>query len=101
MDDNQAEIVAGLRKAGISVQPLHTAGNGVPDLIAGTMGVNILLECKDGSKPRSQRQLTDDQILWHATWNGQAAVVETLEEALFVVRQQVEKVCRTTPIRPN
>lgn len=43
-DENQAEIVAGLRAVGVSVQPLHGIGKGCPALVCGCAGVNILLE---------------------------------------------------------
>lgn len=82
IDANQPDIVASLRKAGVSVQPLHTVGGGVPDLLCGFRGNNALLEVKDGSKPPSARKLTGDQEQWHAAWNGQVAVVKDVDEAL-------------------
>lgn len=50
VDANQTAIIRALRKAGVSVQPLHTVGQGCPDIIAGFRGVNYLLELKDGSR---------------------------------------------------
>jgi Holliday junction resolvase len=82
VDDNQAEIVAALRKCGCTVQSLAALGNGVPDLLVGRAGVNYLLEVKDGSKPKSARELTPDELRWLHAWRGSAAVVETVEEAL-------------------
>lgn len=82
IDANQPDIVASLRKAGVSVQPLHTVGGGVPDLLCGHCGKNVLIEVKDGSKPPSERKLNETQKKWHATWNGQVAVVKDVDEAL-------------------
>lgn len=85
VDSNQAEIVAGLRKIGASVQLLHMVGGGCPDALVGWRGMNTLLEIKDGEKPPSARKLTDDQVDWHADWRGQVTVVETLEQAIEAV----------------
>lgn len=79
-DANQPDIVAGLRAAGASVEPLHFAGRGVPDLLVGRAGCNYLIEVKtaDGI-------LTPDQVSWHAAWAGQVAVCHTIAEALIAV----------------
>jgi Holliday junction resolvase len=82
VDDNQAEIVAALRKCGCTVQSLAALGSGVPDLLVGRGGTNYLLEVKDGSKPKSARELTPDELRWLHAWRGSAAVVETVEDAL-------------------
>jgi hypothetical protein len=85
VDANQADIVAALRKIGASVQPLHSVGQGCPDLLVGWRGMNTILEIKDGRKPPSARKLTDDQVIWHEGWRGQVAVVETVEQAILAV----------------
>lgn len=91
-DRNQPEIVAALRKAGVSVQPLHTIGRGIPDLLCSFAGRTFLIEIKDPTKPKSDRQLTAAQRKWHAEWPGEIYVVETIEEALVAagVKKQVE-----------
>jgi len=81
-DDNQKEIVVALRQVGASVQPIHTLGKGVPDLLIGFRGQNFLLEVKDGSKPPSQQKLTPDEKEWHKMWRGNVATVSTVEEAM-------------------
>jgi hypothetical protein len=85
VDANQADIVAALRKIGASVQPLHSVGQGCPDLLVGWRGMNTVLEVKDGKKPPSARKLTTDQVIWHEGWRGQVAVVETVEQAILAV----------------
>ena len=85
VDDNQAEIVDALRKAGCSVTCTHTAADGFPDIVVGRHGVNYLLEIKDGNKPPSKQKLTPDQVEWHDGWKGQKAVVNSIEAALEAV----------------
>lgn len=85
VDKNQAEIVAALRKAGATVQPLHAVGDGCPDLAVGYRGVNYMVEVKDGAKPPSARKLTSDQVSWHDAWRGQVCVVKDVTEALALL----------------
>lgn len=86
IDDNQAEIVEALRKAGATVQSLAAIGKGCPDLLVGIANRTILMEIKDGSKPPSKRELTPAQQEWHSKWNGGAlAIVDSIESALRVV----------------
>ena len=80
-DGNELEIVEGLRAAACDVYYL----NWPADLIVGVAGRNYLLEVKDPSQPPSKRRLTNAETEFHQTWRGQAAVVETLEEALEAV----------------
>ena len=85
VDANQAEIVADLRACGVSVQPLHAVGKGVPDLLCGWRGRNVLIEIKDGNKVPSAQKLTPDQADWHDTWRGQVAVANSIEQALEII----------------
>ena len=89
-DDNQAEIVAALRAAGCTVQPLHMVGRGCPDIMCGRAGRIYLMEIKDGTKPPSARQLTADERAWHDLWAeqqraGLVVVVESVADALAAV----------------
>jgi hypothetical protein len=85
VDRNQPEIVAALRAAGATVEHLHAVGGGCPDLLVGYRGANYLLEVKDGRKVASAKRLNPDQIVWHASWRGQKAVVEDIEQALRAI----------------
>jgi hypothetical protein len=41
------------------------------------------MEVKDGSKPPSARELTEDQLTWHGAWRGgPLSVVDGPEAAL-------------------
>ncbi len=86
-DDNHATVVAGLREMGVSVLSLHAVGMGCPDIAAGWRNRTYLFEIKDPSKPPSARQLNKMQERWHQTWNGQAAVIHSAEEALEIMQR--------------
>jgi hypothetical protein len=85
VDENQSEIVDALRRAGMSVQPLSSVGSGVPDLLVGFRGVNVLLEVKDGNKALSAQKLTTDQSNWHGAWAGQVTVTNCPDDAVCAV----------------
>ena len=82
-------IVKALRHAGCSVLSLAPIGRGCPDLLVGVRSndvlKNVLIEVKDGSKPPSARTLTADERVFHATWAGQVAVVDSIESAFAMV----------------
>jgi hypothetical protein len=86
VDDNQASIVQVFRQMGCSVQPIHTLGRGVPDLLVAVRGKTLLVEIKDGSKPPSARRLTPDEMEWHAKWRGDVYIVESTEQAETLIR---------------
>lgn len=86
VDRNQPEIVAALRAVGASVQPLHTVGDGVPDLLVGYRGTDFLLEVKDGLAQRSDQKLRATQVDWHKGWRGRPpAVVLSVADALAAI----------------
>lgn len=86
VDRNQAEIVAALRKIGASVAITSAIGGGFPDLVAGYRRRNTLIEVKDGEAQPSDRRLTPAQERFFEAWRGRSCVVETVEQALYVVR---------------
>jgi len=77
VDANQATIVAALRKAGASVQPLFRVGDDCPDLLIGYRSQNFVIEVKT---PKGL--LSPGQTLWFRDWRGQACIAHTAEEAL-------------------
>lgn len=82
VDENQPEIVDAARRMGCTVQPLHTVGQGCPDLLVGISGTNDLWEVKDGAKVPSAQKLTIDQIQWHDEWRGNVQVINSVEKAV-------------------
>jgi hypothetical protein len=79
-DGNQAEIVAALRKAGATVQDLHTVGMGCPDLLVGYRGVNYLIEVKRPGETMNKREL-----FWHVEWEGPVEIAQSPEQALTII----------------
>ncbi len=80
VDENQMRVVEALRQIGASVTLLHRVGYGCPDVLVGLAGRNILLEVK---VPKGKLKATQEQ--WFKTWEGQAAVVRSPEEAIKIV----------------
>lgn len=85
-DSNQTEIVSKLRQLGVSVFSTASMGDGFPDIVVGSKGVNYLIELKDGKKPPSQRKLTADEIKFHNSWKGSVHVANSFEECLEVIK---------------
>lgn len=85
VDANQEAIVTALRAVGAGVLSLAPLGRGVPDLLVWFRGGYLLLECKDGAKPKSKRKLTPDQSEWLAQWPGRVEIVESPAEALLAI----------------
>lgn len=80
VDANQPEIVDALRRAGATVQHLHTVGHGCPDIAVGYGGRTYLLEIK-----RAGARMTPDEVEWHERWQGHATVVYCVRDALDVI----------------
>lgn len=85
VDDNQKVIVRQLRQLGVSVQHLHTVGDGCPDLLLGFRDKNYLIELKDARKKPSAKKLTPDEEIFFNDWRGQVNKCETLEEIIKVI----------------
>jgi hypothetical protein len=80
VDANQGAIVAALRKAGATVQHLHTVGDDCPDLLIGYRSRNYIIEVKiPGEKMR------DGQIEWMQNWRGSARIARSIDEALRAI----------------
>jgi hypothetical protein len=89
-DSNHGGIIKALRQHGMKVQSLAQIGNGVPDLLVGFRGCNVLLEIKDGDKVPSKQILTDAERSWITTWSGQVSVVTNWEEAVNAVLHEAK-----------
>jgi hypothetical protein len=87
VDANQGTVIKALRSVGAFVQPLHTIGQGCPDLLVGYRGKWSLMELKDGTKSPSQRKLTDEEQAWHEKAASRAPVfiAESAEDALLAI----------------
>ena len=86
IDANQNAIVEALRQCGATVR-IISQGGGIPDLLVGYNGYTILMEVKDGAKSPSQRKLTEDEQRFFDEWTGgMLAVVNSVEEALDILK---------------
>lgn len=86
VDTNHGEIVQALRRCGALVHSLSRVGEGCPDLLVSWKCELFLLEVKDGSRPPSERKLTEDEARWHAKWaSPRVRVVHSVDEALNAV----------------
>lgn len=87
VDGNQKELVRRIRLIPhISVQHLHTVGQGFPDILVGYEGYNYLFEIKDPMQPPSKRRLTEAEAAWHLEWNGTVHIVETIDDVLTILK---------------
>jgi hypothetical protein len=85
-DANEPEIVAALEAAGAVVIRLEPSTAGLPDLLVGYRGRNILMEIKLPPGPRGgtgHSPLSDDQVAFMQAWPGAAYVVRSAEQALM------------------
>ena len=86
VDENQGLIVKALRACGATVRVI-SQGVGIPDLLVGYRGHTILMEVKDGNKPPSARQLTTAEQIFFDQWTGgKLFIVNSVEEALDVLK---------------
>ena len=83
VDANLEEVVKAFRKLGCSV---NVRNDDMADLDVGYGGLSIIVEVKDGAKPPSRRELSDDERDFHQQWGRRyCRVVLSLTEALKVV----------------
>ena len=82
-DQNHSALLACIRMIpNVSICDLSGAGGGVPDVMLGLAGRNILIEIKRPDCAPSRSKLNDKQEEWHGEWKGQVAVVRTLDDVL-------------------
>ena len=93
VDANQSEIVRTLEGMGAWVNSTARMGDGFPDLVVLWRGQWLLAEVKDGSKVASARQLTGDQVIWHAhakARGGTVYILESVNDALAMIGARIE-----------
>lgn len=78
-DSNEPKIIQYLRRCGCSVTQLNQSG--VPDLLIGFLGHNILAEVKG-----KYGTLTEDQRLFFDGWNGQVHIVRSIHETKEILK---------------
>lgn len=78
-DTNERSIIQYLERVGCSVKQISQSG--VPDLLVGFLGYNILMEVKANSGT-----LTSAQETFFAKWIGQKAIVKSRTDARKVLK---------------
>lgn len=87
IDENQPGIVKALRSIGCSVLSLASIGKGCPDLLVRRSERLFLIEVKNPTKPKADRQLTPAEREWIDAWGGPVHIIETAEQAIELVTQ--------------
>lgn len=82
IDNNQNEIVKGLRKCGYSVAITSMIGKGFPDIVVGAKNKNYLFEIKKTTKDK----LTEHEEKFAMFWGGQVNIVYCLDDCLEIIK---------------
>ena len=85
VDKNQPEIVEAFRRMGCSVLIISQLKN-CCDIIV-SRGKTAAIEIKDGSLPKSKRQLTEGEMDFMHKWKGLYFIVESLDDVIRVVKE--------------
>jgi hypothetical protein len=88
-DANHNELAEAFVRMGCSFLDMSELGDGAPDGAAGFGGISILVEFKDGAKPKSKQKLTPKQRKFWDTWTGGVRLVPDLaavEETVKLLR---------------
>jgi Holliday junction resolvase len=79
VDANQPEIVKALRGIGWYVLIISQLKN-CCDIIISKNGRTVAVEIKDGSKPPSQRKLSEGELKFKNEWQGEYMIIESIED---------------------
>jgi hypothetical protein len=87
VDANQLATIKAFKAAmpDASVFDASACGEGFPDLVVGWRGRNYLFEVKNPDVRPSDRKLTESQVAFHGSWQGQVHVVHSAAEMLAVM----------------
>ncbi|SEN71732.1 hypothetical protein SAMN05216404_106176 [Nitrosospira multiformis] len=86
VDANQPEIVDAFRKMGCSVAIVSQLKK-LCDLFVSKNKKTAAIEIKDGSLPKSKRQLTEGEMDFMHSWKGLYFIVESLDDVARVVKE--------------
>jgi len=83
VDDNQKEVVALFRKLGWTVLIISQLKN-CADIIVSKNSRTVTIEIKDGSKPLSARKLSEGEIKFRDSWQGEYALVICNDDVIAI-----------------
>ena len=91
LDANHQAIADALVERGARVVSLAGNGKGIPDLLVGWRGVNVLMEVKRPNyrvtRGKNEKQTRQDQEAWALKWTGQYTIVTSADEAIAYLEQ--------------
>lgn len=82
-DDNQQEIVKVFRRLGWYVLIISQLKN-CCDIIVCKNGRTVAVEIKDGAKTPSKRKLTKGEQEFRDDWQGEYALIESVEDVINI-----------------
>lgn len=82
-DANHGACVNAFRALGCLVQVVSETG--AFDLVVGCGSRMRWVEIKDGERPKSQRKLTPEQVVFQQRWGAHAFVVESIGDVMRLV----------------
>jgi hypothetical protein len=87
VDANQLATIKEFQRAmpDATVFDASACGEGFPDLVVGWRGRNYLFEVKNPDVRPSDRKLTEPQVAFHGSWQGQVHVVHSAAEMLAIM----------------
>lgn len=80
-DANHNEVTNTFASLGYSVLDISQLKN-CCDAIVAKGNRTIAIEIKDGSKPPSQRKLSEGEKTFRDNWNGEWALIESVEDVI-------------------
>ena len=85
VDANHSSVAYAFERLGCSVRSLAAVGSGMPDMVVGIAGRNLLIEVKDGAKSASRRKLTPEQQAFKDSWRGSILYVTDAKDVPTIV----------------
>lgn len=86
IDSNQVEIVEYFRSWGCTVLNISSLKNAC-DLVVARHGRTIMIEIKDGAKPKSARKLTSGEQKFKEEWAGCWRLCESIKDADKIINE--------------
>ena len=84
VDANQKEIVKTFRDLGWAVLIVSQLKN-CCDIVVSRNGRTVAVEIKDGSKVPSARKLTEGELKFKDSWQGEYALIESVDDVMNLV----------------
>lgn len=89
-DANAGAIIKALKRCGATIIDMHTLGGGVPDIVCGYQGRNILMEIK--ARPKATNAgVHERQETFAREWRGDRVItVRSEAEALQAIGVRID-----------